>query len=73
LPEEVDVQFTEAEVQAIRRYAATLNLTFEEAASLLIDVGFQKVVDDLGAESIQEADPAEIARYLADETEVYDA
>jgi hypothetical protein len=68
-----DVKFSEAEIEAMRPYAAYLNLTLEETASLLVEVGFRQVVADLGAESIEEADPEEIARYLLEETEVDDA
>jgi hypothetical protein len=39
----------------------------------LIEVAFREIVADLGAESIEDADPEEIARYLLEETEVNDA
>jgi len=63
---EMDIEFTEEEIEAIRPYAAYLNLTLEEAASLLLDFGFREIVEELGADSIEDADPEEIARFLAE-------
>ena len=69
----VDMKLSEAEIEAIRPYAAYFNLPLEETASLLIDVAFREIAADLGAESIEDADPEEIARYLLEQTEVNDA
>ena len=67
-----DVKLSEAEIEVLRHYAAYLNLTLEETASLLIDVAFREIAADLGAESLEDADLEEIARYLFEETEVDD-
>ena len=64
---EIDIDFTEREIEALRPIAAHLNLTLEETASMLVEAGFQQMVADLGAESYEELDTSEAIRYLLEE------
>jgi len=70
---EIDVEFTEEEIQVLRPFAAHLNLTLEQTASVLVARGLWKIASDLGAESVEDLDPEEALRYLLEETEVDDA
>ena len=66
---EIDIDFTEREIEALRPVAAYLNLTLEETASMLIEAGFQQMLADLGAESYEDIDRSEAIRYLLEEGE----
>ena len=64
---EIDIDFTEREIEALRAIAAHLNLTLEETASVLLQAGFRKMMVDLGAESYEDIDHSEAVRYLLEE------
>ena len=64
---EVEIPFTEREIQELRRYAAYLNLTLEETATLAIEARFQRIAADLGAESFEDLDPEALLHYLLGE------
>jgi hypothetical protein len=61
---EVDVPFTEREIEVLRRYAAHLDLSLEETAALAIEASFQEIAADLGAESVEDLDPEALLDYL---------
>jgi len=64
---EIDIDFTEREIEALRPVAAYLNLTLEETASMLVEAGFQQMMADLGAESYEDVDHSEAIHYLLEE------
>jgi len=64
---EVDITFTEREIETLRPIAAHLNLTLEETASMLVEAGFQQMLADLGAESYEDVDHSEAIHYLLED------
>lgn len=63
------ITLSERQVEALRPYAAYWNLTLEETASVVARIGLEKALNDVGAESTQDADLADLAHYLANKTE----
>lgn len=67
-----NVELRDDQTEEVRRYAAYLNITFDQAVNLLFEAGMKAVVEEIGAGSVEDADPGEIARYILEETEGYD-
>ena len=64
-----DVKLSEEEIEAIRPYAAYLDLTLEEAVSVLAEAGLREMMADRGLDT-EDADPETMGKVLLEEYEV---